>query len=606
MARLDLHGDPLPPFALARLGTVRWRHRGLSVHALVFSRDGRTVYASDGGVTALDVTTGAVRWSVTDPSVAHVAILPDPRGDHLAAVGPGGKFTRFDVDGTRLASLALPSHSLTALAVSRDGGTVFVGGFKPYGALLAPDGSLRATLPVEGGMYLNSGTFSPDGATLATTDAHAQVALWSVADARLIRTFGRADLQPNDAAFTPDGRLLVVGTCSGQLIVFDVASGEAVARWKAHQASVHRVAVTADGLHLVTASEDGNLSLWRLADGERLATRGGGFGVPALALSPDGATVASSVGPRVALLDLATLTERFPVHGHTTAIQCLVVSRDDAAAVTVPSPGDVRWWSLDDGRPLATLALDRFVTDLRPLPEGDCYALQPDAHATTVIDVAARAFTKRPETSAEVHQKWWGRAAEAVLFAGRLTLTNARGERNTRKAMPLQLVITPDDRHAVYLERNALIVWDLDAHAVAATVKVRAALGLAPSPRGDEVVVWSRATVERIGAPDGALRATWKAPKDDWVSTVAYAPDGARMAVVTYHAVFLIDVASGAEVARMEGHGALTTTAAFDHAGRRLVTAGWDTTGLVWSVDEAMVGHAALAAPKAKRTKSAR
>lgn len=593
MARLDLHGDPLPPFALARLGTVRWRHRGMSVHALAFSRDGRVVYASDGGLTAIDVATGIIRWSVNDASASYLALLRGPEEDSLATVGLGGTFTLYSAtDGTRRAASQLASNSLTAVAASHDGRTLFAGGFKPYGALLDREGNVRAELPVTEGMYLNSGTFSPDDATLVTTDAHARVTLWSVADARLIRTLGAANLQPNHTAFTPDGRRLVVGACNGHVVVFDVASGEVVLRWKAHKASVHRVAVTADGLRVVTASEDAKLSLWRLSDGERLATHSGGYGVPSLALHPDGTTIAHTVGPRVALHDGTTLDERFPPDEHSTAVQALAIARDDAAVVTVTGPGEARWWSLDDGRPLATTPVRAFVTALRALPEGDRYAaMQPSDKDTTVIDMTTRTLATRPETFADTHQKWWGRAAEATLHGGRLTLINARGESHTRKAIPHATVFTPDDRYAVYFERSTLTVWNLDTHTPVVTAKVRSAAGLTRSPRGDEVAVWSSGSVQRFGVPDGALRATWKALPGDPVALATYAPDGARLAVVTYQRVHLLDIARGEVIASMEGHAALPTSAAFDHAGRRLVTASWDTTGLVWSVDEAMAGY---------------
>lgn len=609
--RLDAYGDPLPPFALARLGTIRWRHRGMSISDLVFSRDGRTVFTVGSGVTAIDAATGAVCWVAPPVGATKLALLPTPGGDRLATISSGGIVRLHDAaTGTMLRESMLPTHSFNAVAASPDGTTVFVGGAPPFCALLEPDGSPRVTLPISSGLWMSSATFSPDGEALVTTDPYDHVALWSAADGRCLRTFGPEGLSPHSASFTPDGQRLVVVTGRGTLVVFDVLTGDTVSTWQAHPTAAWRVVVTADGLRAVTTDTAGEVCLWRLSDGARLATRrtsGRGAG---LALSPDGATVAHADGPRVALVDLTTFAERAPSDEHSGPPEELVFARDDASVATVRGPGEVRWWSLADGRLLASEALDVSVHRLRPLPETDRYAVMPPRHdGAVVIDMASRSLSNDAGIADSQH-RWTGRAAGATLSGGKLTLTNAQGASRTFKARPDQLAITPDDRYAVGLDRGRVTVWDLEGLAAAATAKGSSALGLVLSPRGDEVVVRTRTGLQRLGVPDGLVRAVWKAPAGVRVTSVTYSPDGRRMAAVTLDGeVRIVDVAGNAEVACLEGHGAPVVSALFDRDGARVVTWSWDTTALVWSVAEAMADHGKAATPKAakggkKRAKS--
>src|SRR5439155_2048287 len=80
--RLDLHGDPLPPGVLLRLGTVRFR-QGDVIHPVVFAADGKSLASAgyDGTVRLWDRATGKelLRLGGADTKLGTVALSPDGR-----------------------------------------------------------------------------------------------------------------------------------------------------------------------------------------------------------------------------------------------------------------------------------------------------------------------------------------------------------------------------------------------------------------------------------------------------------------------------------------------------------------------------------------------
>lgn len=600
--RVDAYGDPLPRFAALRLGTTRWRHLGMNVHSLVFSDDGALVYSVGDGVSAFDAATGRRVWVHRDRSIVPAALLRRADGDRLVVGGASGLLTAFDAaTGATRATVTLPVHAVSCVAVSPDGESLFAGGTEQGGFFLSPGGELRATLPPAPGITLLHACYSPDGATLVTTSDRAGIWLWSVADAQPIRQLGGVGAITDRAIFTRDGERVLIATGDGSVVAYDAATGAEVVRWQAHAAAVTGLTLSADGTRLITRSADHTIALWRLDDRARLAAFPAD--AKAHALSPDETTLAFDDFSRVVLVDLATGVERAPANGHVTYVHIVAPSRGSDVVITSSLRWDLRAWSTTTGAPEFTLPGARNLCWLRRLPEGDRYAVMPpDDHGTNVLDLDARRITRLPETLRDTHSKWWGRAATAECFGFRVTLTNARGVAAQVKAEVHHLAITPDDRHAVFVNGLRLTLWDLGKHTSRVITKVRSASSMKLSPRGDEVAVRSHDTVYRVGVPDGAVRGAWKLKS----LALAYSPDSRYLAVATLVDVVLFDCATGLEVARFDVAPGMYDTMCFTRDGARLLTADCDSTVLVWDVAEATAGVAPPNAPKKASAKKTR
>src|SRR5262249_22313088 len=173
-SRLDRYGDPLPEGAVARLGTLRFRHGGGHVNRLLISPDGKTLisksYYGDRTVCVWELATGKLLRQFPGHWAENGAVALSPDGKELA-IGQDAVIHFYDLNsGHELRQIKSPLGGTEGLAFSPDGKLLASGHERQtvifwdlsstgreWGRLAAKHNSLTML------------TFSPDGKTLAAS-----------------------------------------------------------------------------------------------------------------------------------------------------------------------------------------------------------------------------------------------------------------------------------------------------------------------------------------------------------------------------------------------------------------------------------------------------
>ncbi|MBO0698642.1 MAG: hypothetical protein J2P46_09625, partial [Zavarzinella sp.] len=365
---VDRFGDPLPPGAVARLGTDRLRHAGMGGEddSFAFRPDGKAVATwNESTVRLWDLADGRRLWEFDSRSTV-LAVTFSPDGKRLAAcTGSGVRL----VDGaTGRAGPILIRAIRTAVALSPDGHSLAVsepawGGpvevwdlatgqrtseFSIPGAKPDPDPKPAALAFSDDGKVLRAAAIGTHGGS-----AFVRVASWDLATGER-----RPDFDPGPRmhafALSDTGRLIGTRSAADSTIhVWDTAAGKLVAKVEVGHGMFN---FGPGGKTLVTETYDRperatQVSMWDAATGKRLHD----FTIPrelgeAARLSPDGKTVATPKrGEMLCLWDAATGRPRLAAGGHNGQVTGLAFADGGAVLVSTDRGGEVRTWDAATG-----------------------------------------------------------------------------------------------------------------------------------------------------------------------------------------------------------------------------------------------------------------
>ncbi len=637
--RKDRYGDPLPPGAVARLGTLRLRHE-VMVHCVWFSGDGKTAIAGDdAGIVYWDVATGREirRLQKMWGAVEALALTRD--GKTLASV-VGRHLLLWDVaSGKLLSQVPLnlgPANEVPVnhMLFTPDGKTLAMRGWGKNTIHLWDAVNNKKLHDLTGHKgNVSCMAISADGKTLASgswEDPH--IHLWDIADGKERLHFKANEHQVWSLAYSPDGKTLASIGTGIELSFFDPDTGKLLRKVKDRSSGVHHIAYAPDGKTLV-GIDNFTVHIFDTVSGKHLRK----FDAPlramnGLTFSPDGKTLATFGGgpPTFDLWDVAGGKLLNPAPGHRQYVTSLAFSADGRQVFSTAGITDfpVQVWDARTGERLYELG-DHLHTASRLTLSPDGRLLAASGYgdsfkngyiyeAIGLWDVASRKEVRRCiGHKHDAHAPFNGDMPIDWSADGKTLVSSSLNDKTIR----LWDTATGMQRRVIDVKQNesASVVLSPDGKIIAAGGNQNGTIRLWSAETGKELRNFNapQQTISHlVFSPDGSVLASEGASGEirlwapatgrllrqwntmtRWIGGLTFARDGRTL--VSGHAdssVHLWEAATGKERASFRGHRGGVRAVAISRDGRYIASGSEDTTILVWDAAAGARPNAALSA----------
>jgi WD40 repeat protein len=633
--RVDLYGDPLPPGAIARIGTVR-DFIGEGSSEVAISPDGKWMVATsefwDVTLRLRDVETGRIVRPLTALAdekgrVCSVAFSPD--GKRIAASDLHGRVRVGLVEsGERLYELAVPEAPARFVQFAADGTilTAQDGAGSVLSWSIGMGRSVRLRDIISGPWTENDRVwFAPDGKTCAFPDwdhPNYAVILFDVVSRRTLHQL-RGHREPvYSLAFSPDGRRLATVGFDGTLRYWDVDSGRLIHLFPTFRAPDgmliegldNVVAFSPDGRFLAAGDAHEELCIWDLRTGHIHRRFPGSSFEGGFAFSPDGKLLISG-GAHFRVWDVKRGRER-RAFTHNEALLSVAYAPDGKSLVTGDVRSVVRLWDTNQGQELQSFHHDRivrwgfisypYVRRVEFSPDGTLLSAAGDGGLARVWGSATgRDILQLPRQLGSVSALAFSPDGKTLVLGGEEGIVRFFDVTTGQEVRQFSISAGPNDAkvHGLAFSPNGKLIavggrreaqlWDAAQDIRLHTLRTPGLFPeLAFSPDGRTLVTGDfSSTLVLWDTGTGQQLREIPVPEPDTeelvitVRSVAYSRDGKMVAAAGDEGVVRFwDAVTGLEVGQFKGHLQRISSITFSSDGQKLASSSWDGTVLLWDV----------------------
>jgi WD40 repeat protein len=628
----DLYGDPLPPGAIARLGTTRLRHGGgWRLRDAAFSPDGKML-ASFGGDRRLRV------WDTANGKELQNTLLDSFSSDSPTVVFSGDGKCVAVTSYQEIALCAIGSSKprilpeqpdyAKGLAFAPDGKLLAVYGYAKTVSLIDPATGKEVRQLKGHEEKILGAAFSVDGKTLATSSEDLTCRIWNVADGKQQTKLETNKVKAQMLDLSPDGKWIAWWDEDGEIHVHDVVTGKEKTSFNAANRDAlfclhwrySAMRFTPDGT--LESLYRGHFSQWHPEKGLKTREFKPVSGKTAYGrISPDGKKAVLwdwDHGTALHLFDLETGKEKEVGVGHLKPVHTVLAQPGGKLIASESSDGTIRLWDPANSKELRRWRPECVFRSVAFTPDGKALAFSDYDKKLfiRVVDLDTDKQLQRLDTESSHHLAFSGNG-KLLLTAGSTRIEvwdvaqgKMLGELEDVPETKLPpLVLSEHAPWLTYFVHSPSISPD-GTKAAAAFVRSREC----------SVYLWDTTTRKKLPdwpgnkqlnspvafSPDGKTLAVvqerknsendvvlWDFSREEIVkrfpvadiscNCVVFSRDGKLLALSGYYKsiVQVYEVASGKEIARFQAPAGPMT---FSDDGATLITGSDDSTILIWDL----------------------